>query len=224
MLYFFYKKTENIIPHWYSFARDWYLVRQASRGKAVLKERGSDLIDSISHGVKEVVAARRGSSDLVNDERNNTSNDTSYESKLDTRVESNDSLASFVSALSDDGEARKAGKDEKEQLSKDPERIIPFWNNTPLAAADAKPDLRFAVQEGEGEEDESEQDENKDYDDSCNGNERARFNRRASLNRELGMRSMAMVLQARDADDVSSVFSTIPSKLFILCTDPPLSP
>lgn len=174
----------------------------------MLKERGSDLIGSISHGVKEVV---RGSSDLVNDERNNTptSNGTSYESKLDTRVESNDSLASFVSAMSDDGEARKAGRDNEEQLGNDPERIIP------LAAADAKPDLRFAVQEEEGEEDESEQDENNDYDDSYNGNERgARFNRRDSLNRELGMRSMAMVLQARDADDVSSV-STIASELFI---------
>ena len=135
MLYFFYKKTENIIPHWYSFARDWYLVRQASRGKAVLKERGSDLIDSISHGVKEVVAARR-SSDLVNDERNNTSNDTSYESKLDTRVESSDSLASFVSALSDDGEAKKAGRDDEEQLDKDHERIIPFWNNIPQSCLD----------------------------------------------------------------------------------------
>ena len=129
-------------------------------------------------------------------------------------MESNDSLASFVSALGDDGEARKGGKDEEEKLGKDPERIIPFWNNTPLAAADAKPDSRLAAQEGEGEGDESEQDENSDYDDSCNRNERARFNRRASLNRELGMRSMAMVLQARDADDVSSV-STIPSKLFI---------
>lgn len=205
MLYFFYKKTENIIPHWYSFARDWYLVRQASRGKAVLKERGSGLIDSISHGVKEVVAARRGP-DLGNDERNNTSNDTSNESKPDSRADSsNDSLASFVSALSDDGEARKAGRDDEEQLGKDP-----------VATSNVKPDdLRFTVQGGEGEEDETEGDENNDYDDRCNGNERgARFNRRASLNRELGMRSMAMVLQARDADDVSSV-STIPSKLFI---------
>jgi hypothetical protein len=57
-LYFFYKKTDNFILHWYSFARDWYLVRQASRGKDAMYKRGSDLVDSISHGVKEVVAKR----------------------------------------------------------------------------------------------------------------------------------------------------------------------
>ena len=56
-----------------------------------------------------------------------------------------------MSAWGDDGEARKGGKDEEEKLGKDPERIIPFWNNTPLAAADAKPDSRLAAQEGEGE-------------------------------------------------------------------------
>jgi hypothetical protein len=65
VLYFFYKKTDNIIPHWYSFARDWYLVRQASKGKDAMYKRGSDLVDSISQGVKDVVTKRE--SDMVND-------------------------------------------------------------------------------------------------------------------------------------------------------------
>jgi hypothetical protein len=98
VLYFFYKKTDNIIPHWYSFARDWYLVRQASKGKAILTKRGSDLVDSISHGVKEVVNKRGsdmidGNDDVFEENDKGTSKvDTAaYKRNLNNSVESNGS-------------------------------------------------------------------------------------------------------------------------------------
>ena len=54
VLYFFYKKTDTIIPRWYSFARDWIIVKKAAKGKDALVRKGSNMLDTISHGVKEM--------------------------------------------------------------------------------------------------------------------------------------------------------------------------
>mmetsp|Transcript_19679 Transcript_19679/g.30001 ORF Transcript_19679/g.30001 Transcript_19679/m.30001 type:complete len:747 (+) Transcript_19679:202-2442(+) len=87
VLYFFYKKKDNLIPNWYSFARDWYVVRRAKEGKDAVIKRGSELVDSIHHGVKEAVSRREsgtlseraaaGINDAFDesDERNNTIRD-----------------------------------------------------------------------------------------------------------------------------------------------------
>ena len=61
VLYFFYKRTDTIIPHWYSFARDWVIVKKAARGKDVVLRKGSELVATIGHGVQEISAPKRGS-------------------------------------------------------------------------------------------------------------------------------------------------------------------
>ena len=253
VLYFFYKKTDNIIPHWYSFARDWYLVRQASKGKAALTKRGSDLVDSISHGVKEVVNKRGldmtdGNEDGFEENDKGTSKvDTAAcKRNLNTEAESNGSFfrdgkkddtivaaepkenpidvsnaslsvgdidegdtidfgainivpkanangrdnpfaASFVSALSDDGELGASSPLEK-QLYKDPRSA-------------AKPRVKFTVHE----EDENEDDSDGNGDESTTSNKREslklRLNSRATMMTE--SQSVSMIVP-RDADDVSS--------------------
>lgn len=61
VLYFFYKRTDTIIPHWYSFARDWVIVKKAAKGKDVVLRKGSELVATIGHGVQEISASKRGS-------------------------------------------------------------------------------------------------------------------------------------------------------------------
>jgi len=252
VLYFFYKKTDNIIPHWYSFARDWYLVRQASKGKAALTKRGSDLVDSISHGVKEVVNKRGldmtdGNEDGFEENDKGTSKvDTAAcKRNLNTEAESNGSFfrdgkkddtivaaepkenpidvsnaslsvgdsdegdtidfgainivpkanangrdnpfaASFVSALSDDGELGASSPLEK-QLYKDPRSA-------------AKPRVKFTVHE----EDENEDDSDGNGDESTTSNKRESLKLWLNSKRRATMMTDVSMIVPRDADDVSS--------------------
>ncbi len=89
VLHFFYKKTDTIVPRWYSFAREWYVVKKASKGKDVILKRGSDMVDRVSKREcdKPDSAAKNDAFD-ENENRNNSQDDND----VNTRCNALDAL------------------------------------------------------------------------------------------------------------------------------------
>mmetsp|Transcript_6198 Transcript_6198/g.10145 ORF Transcript_6198/g.10145 Transcript_6198/m.10145 type:complete len:404 (+) Transcript_6198:1021-2232(+) len=99
VLYFFYKKTDTIIPRWYSFARDWIIVKKAAKGKDAFIRKSSDLVGTISNGVKEMGVSKQSGSDVLdsaaaavvgesfveNDGRKNTESDDDGNKEIKSR-------------------------------------------------------------------------------------------------------------------------------------------
>lgn len=83
VLYFYYKSNEDLVPQWYSFAKNWYLVRQATKhgkeakrrsfemaGRATgfVSETTSTAVDALHNATERVaMVAKEGATRLPND-------------------------------------------------------------------------------------------------------------------------------------------------------------
>lgn len=94
VLHFFYKKTDTIVPHWYSFAREWYVVKTASKGKDAILKKGSDMIDSVKEVVSKRECDKLDSAANMNDafEENDNRNNTQDDNDVNTRGNALDAL------------------------------------------------------------------------------------------------------------------------------------
>jgi len=58
VLYFYYKRSEDLVPAWYTFTKDWYLVRQA-------RKRGEEVTDFVTETTNTAVDALHNTTDSL---------------------------------------------------------------------------------------------------------------------------------------------------------------
>ena len=209
VLYFFYKRTDTLMPRWYNFAKEWYLVRQAQKGKDVLVQKGSNIVDTISSGVDTFADSVKSKSTIqhqVTDLSENVDIENSPNASKPVDVETAKRINlsdSSVSISNEDFDFEKlnASFQNSSSTTKPPEGINPRPKEIP-----AKPYVRFSFKKDEEREDEEREDDH----DRAPPRRRNAINipaRRASF--QSWIQESGSVMMPRDANDVSSYFTCL---------------